>query len=120
MLNLSGMNELMRQIEQMGRKVEGDIEKKALKEGANHLRDKIEENAPRRSGKLASEVIVGDIKDGNVQVGIDQQGEAFYGHFLEFGTKKMKAQPFMAPTLENESQTTQDKMSDVIKRDLGL
>ncbi len=120
MFQLDGMEQLLRQIEQMGNKVEGELEKKALKEGAEHLRNKIEENAPRRTGKLASEIVVGDIKNGNIEVGVDQQGDAFYGHFLEFGTSKMHPSPFMAPTLENEGQTTQNKMANVIKRELGL
>ncbi|AND39545.1 HK97-gp10 family putative phage morphogenesis protein [Cytobacillus oceanisediminis] len=121
MLNLTGMDQLLRQIEQMGNKVEGEVEKKALKEGAEHLRNKMEENAPRgKTGNLASEIVVGDIENGSVEIGGDQQGKAFYGHFQEFGTSRQKAQPFMAPTLENESQTTQDKMATVIKRELGL
>lgn len=120
MLNLTGMDQLLRQLEQVGNKVEGEVEKKALKEGAEHLRNKIEENTPRRTGRLASEIVIGEIKDGNIEVGVNQQGKAFYGHFQEFGTSRQKAQPFMAPTLENESQTTQNKMANVIKRELGL
>lgn len=118
--DLQGMEELMRTIEQMGKKVEGQVEEKVLKKGAEHLRNKIEENAPKRTGKLKGEIVVGKIKGGKVEIGVDQKGKAFYGYFQEFGTSKMKARPFVAPTLENESQKTQNIMKDVIKRELGL
>lgn len=119
-VQLQGMEQLMRQIQQMGRAIEGEVEEKALRKGAEHLREKIEGNAPERTGKLKSEIIIGDVKDGSIDVGVDQQGKAFYGYFLEFGTSKMHPRPFIAPTLENEKQKTQDIMSDIIKTELGL
>jgi HK97 gp10 family phage protein len=119
-IELQGMSQLMRQIEQMGRRIESGVKDKALKEGAEFIQEEIIVNAPERTGKLKENIVVSDVEGDQIHVGPDQQGTAFYGHFLEFGTSKMSAQPFMAPTLENNKDAVQEKMADVIKRELGL
>lgn len=119
-VKLEGMDQLMRQISAIGRSVEAGTKEKALKAGAELLKEKVKESAPVRTGKLKENIIVSDVKDGVVNVGPDQQGDAFYGHFLEFGTSKMSAKPFMGPVYENNKQDVQDKMAEVIKGDLGL
>ncbi|MDE3838658.1 hypothetical protein C0966_04545 [Bacillus methanolicus] len=119
-MQLEGMEQLLRQIERLGQKVDTQIEEKALKEGAEFLKDKIKENVPVRTGNLKENIVVSDVKNGSIDIGVDQQGDAFYGHFLEFGTSKMSAKPFMGPAFESNKQTVQEKMSEVIKRELGL
>jgi HK97 gp10 family phage protein len=42
-------------------------------------------------------------------------GKVYYWRFLELGTKKMKAQPFMVPALEDNA----DKATDAIVADLN-
>jgi HK97 gp10 family phage protein len=119
-MDLEGMEQLLREIERMGLEVETQLEEQALQAGAEILKSKIEETVPVRTGKLKANIVVSDVKNGSIDIGPDQQGEAFYGHFLEFGTSKAKAQPFMGPAFESNKQTVQDKMADVIKRGLRL
>lgn len=40
--------------------------------------------------------------------------DAFYGRFLEFGTSKMAARPFLRPAYEAKKQEAADKFSQVI------
>ncbi|MDF2534411.1 MAG: hypothetical protein K0R18_568 [Bacillales bacterium] len=119
-MKLEGMDELLRQVERMGQDVGAQLEEQALQAGAEFLKEKIEETVPVLTGKLKVNIVVSDVKNGIIDVGPDQQGSAFYGHFLEFGTSKAKAQPFMGPALEGNKATIQDKMADVIKRGLRL
>ncbi|PLR93193.1 HK97-gp10 family putative phage morphogenesis protein [Bacillus sp. T33-2] len=117
---LEGMDQLMRQIDQMGKAVDNQLLEKALQEGAEIMKEKVQETVPVRTGKLKANIIVSDVKDGVIHVGPDQQGTAFYGHFLEFGTSKATAQPFMGPAFENNKDAVEEKMADVVKRELGL
>lgn len=116
-MRLEGMQELLKKLENMGAEAERAKEK-ALLEGAEVIRNAISENAPRDTGALADNITISDIKDGKVEVG--NHPDQFYAHFLEFGTSKMSAKPFMEPAFLNNKERAQQKMADVIRRELGL
>jgi HK97 gp10 family phage protein len=84
-VRLEGMNELLQRINQMGRSLDREVKEKALKEGAELLKEQAKMNVPVRTGNLKEHIIVSNIENDTVHVGPDQQGNAFYGHFLEFG-----------------------------------
>lgn len=117
---IEGMQQLMQRLEQMGQSIEADLKEKALVAGAELMRDKVAEIVPVRTGKLKDNIIISNVEGNTIHIGPDQQGTAFHGHFLEFGTKKMSAQPFMGPAYENNKDAVQNKMADVIKGELGL
>lgn len=137
-LQLQGMDQLMRQLQQMGRTVDGQVVEKALKEGAELMQTKIKAFAPEKTGTLKENIVVSDVVDGKIAIGPDQQGDAFYAHIIEFGRKAgvakikrkgrkidypypaMAPKPFMGPAFENNKQAVQEKMGDVIKRELNL
>jgi HK97 gp10 family phage protein len=117
---LDGMQELMRRVEQMELRVNTQLKDKTLKEGAELMKEKIIDYAPERTGKLKDSIAISGVRNDEIEIGPDQQGTGFYGHFLEFGTSKMSPQPFMGPAFENHKDEAQEKMKDVIKRELGL
>jgi HK97 gp10 family phage protein len=117
-LQLHGMQELLRQLERMGTEAE-QVKKDALLAGAEMVKKAASEKAPRDSGKLSENIVISDIKeDGTVDIGPDR--DRFYGLFLEFGTSKMAAKPFLQPAFEENKVQVQQKMADVIRRELGL
>lgn len=117
---LEGMEQLMNQLQQLGMSVDTVVTEKALQAGGEVIKEGIKETAPVRSGHLENNIIVSDVKDGEIAIGPDQQGVAFYGHFLEFGTSTMDAKPFMRPGFENKKNQAQTEMGEVIKRELNL
>jgi HK97 gp10 family phage protein len=132
---LDGMDQLLRRISEMGLQVSHEIEEKALVEGAKIIRDAGEAKAPKLTGNLKANIIASKVKNGKIDIGPDQQGNAFYGYFLEFGrsagTKKtgskkgynypaMPPHPFMQPAFEENVHTVQQEMAKVIKRELRL
>jgi HK97 gp10 family phage protein len=127
---MQGLENLMQQIEQMGRALDGQTKEKALKESAEIMKEEVVANAREKTGTLKENIIVSDVQGEEVHVGPDQQGTAFYGHILEFGRKPGKkngrsypgapAYPFMGPAFENKKEAVEEKMADVIKRELGL
>ncbi|MEH7249164.1 HK97-gp10 family putative phage morphogenesis protein [Neobacillus niacini] len=119
-VNFQGMSTLLNYLEDMGKRVDYQVRKKALVAGAEVLKEKAKESVPVRTGKLQANIIISDVQGEEIHVGPDQQGTAFYGHFLEFGTSKMDAQPFLGPALENNKDELEAKMAEVIKRELGL
>jgi HK97 gp10 family phage protein len=133
-IRLEGMEHLIQRIQDMGKRLDERTEKEALKAGAEFLQEKVKEtlevNKHVRTGTLKNEIIVSDVKNGEIHIGPDQQGTAFYGHILEFGRKAGKSNgykypamppyPFMGPTFENNRIEAQSKMIEKITERLDL
>ncbi|MCM3599007.1 HK97 gp10 family phage protein [Metabacillus idriensis] len=117
---LDGMAQLLQQLDSMGRRLETTTKEKALEKGGEFMKDKLKPAIPVRTGKWRDNIIVSDVKNDEVAVGADQQGNAFYGHMYEFGTSKQPARPVYGPVFENNKGRVQEIMADEIKRDLGL
>jgi HK97 gp10 family phage protein len=117
-LNIQGMDSLLRYIEQLGEQAE-EIKTTALEQGAEVFRIEIQDNAPRGEGNdhMADHIIT-KISDDQAKIG--PSSDYYYAHFLEFGTKKMSARPFMGPTFERKKEEAQQKMAEIIRDELGL
>jgi HK97 gp10 family phage protein len=113
------MDELLQRLEQLGEQAEA-VKKTALEEGAEVIRAEIESNTKRSniSHDHMADGIITNIKEDVAVIG--PGAEFYYAHFLEFGTKKMAAQPFMGPSFERKKEAAKEKMAEVIRQELGL
>ena len=126
-MDFKGFDELIKELEQLGRKG-SRIENKSLKAGAQPILNEAKNSSAfkDRSGKLRKGLTVGRprIKNGSkyVLIGIDKGdiSEIYYGKFLEFGTSKMQARPFLGPAFEMKKSEAMNIMQKEIKEGLGL
>lgn len=139
-LDVDGMAVIQKKLAELGRKGQR-IENQALSAGAEIVRDKISEEAPRsnqprqpapgtqrwRTGEHAADHITASkIKkvDGLkvVEVGISpgDNSEYFYLKFHEYGTAKMPPNPFMERSLKLSQTKAREAISGVFKKELGL
>lgn len=120
-MELEGIENLIDEVEKLG-KQGSKIENKALKGAGEVVKDSIVREVPVRTGKLKKSISVSGIKreggEPYVQVGPGKDG--WYGKFVEFGTVKMKAKPFMEPGYENSKDAALDTIQEELKRGLGL
>ncbi|MCL9634656.1 HK97 gp10 family phage protein [Bacillus zanthoxyli] len=96
------------------------IAEKALRAGAEILREEIERRAPRSKYKgkhLADHVIVSKIVNGKIKVGFHK--DFFYARFLEWGTSKMPAQTFVEPAFNAVKDKVTIAMAKVYRRELA-
>ncbi|MDC7762475.1 HK97 gp10 family phage protein [Priestia aryabhattai] len=96
------------------------IAEKALRTGAEILRAEIERRAPRSTYKgkhLADHVIISNIVNGKIKVGFHK--DFFYARFLEWGTSKMPAQPFIEPAFNAVKGRVINAMVKVYRRELA-
>jgi len=132
---IEGLQELERQLLEFGPKVAKNGLRAANYAGALTMRDAVKATAPVRTGVLKANVTafrrraednvakhsVGvkgvRLKYGNTALNrrlkragrkYQADGPAFYAKFLEYGTSKMDAQPFMRPAFENTAQESID------------
>lgn len=120
-----GLTELQTRLTQMTNK--DAIEKQTLEKAGEHLVEKLEEKVyafglKKRSGLSAKSFVLNkEIINGSIKVGLsNQNNDAFYLFFHEFGAKRLAARPFMRPTFEQEKTNIERIMADEIRRGLGL
>lgn len=75
----------------------------ALRQSANVVLEESRLLARRRTGLLKKSINVVDrgIRGDTIYFSVSVRQRAFYGKFLEFGTSRMPAYPFMRPAAEN-------------------
>lgn len=127
MLNIQmhGLEELSQIIKQYA---DADrITEKALNEGADVFKQALEKEVyrhglTRRSGKSVDSFVIDTrIVNGSIRVGLsNQDNDAFYLYFHEWGTSLMPARPFMRPAFEIHQGKIIIEMAKVIRRELGL
>ncbi|KGK87367.1 HK97-gp10 family putative phage morphogenesis protein [Clostridium sp. HMP27] len=124
-IELTGVDEILNKLQQIGANV-GRLENKALKNAAEPvLEDAKGTNAFNdRSGNLREGLKISNVKkkDGSkyILVGVDKgdNSKIFYDKFLEFGTSKMPARPFLQPAYEKNKNTIQKTIAETLKEGL--
>lgn len=124
-IELTGVDEILNKLQQISTNV-GKLENKALKNAAEPvLEDAKETNAFKdKSGKLRKGLKITNVKKKEgmkyILVGVDRADntEIFYGKFIEFGTSKMPARPFLQPAYEKNVQNIKRTIADTLKEGL--
>lgn len=125
-IQLEGMDEIRRMLEGLADK-KNKAENKALRSGALVVKAAAAIRAPRSSSQkehLADNIIVSNVRSEEGQKFIlvgPQRGDNnkfFYGKFLEFGTSKRAARPFMGPAMAESTVQIVQAMAEAVRREL--
>ncbi len=118
---VEGIEDLMARLNSLGERVATRTENKALREGADVLREEMSRRSPQDTGSLAENIVKSRVKQAEIgkyiEVGPDKKH--FYGLFHEFGTTKMPARPFIGPALEEEGKAVMNVMAGVLRKELA-
>lgn len=124
-MELDGIEKLLDKINAMG-KAGQRVENKALKKAGEVILEQAKNNVNVRTERLKKGLKVSGVrnKDGRkyVLVGIQKSDNSniFYGKFLEFGTSKNPAMPFMAPAYESRKREAIEIIKEELKSALQL
>ncbi len=97
---IRGLAELQKNINQIAADLKREIESEALIEAAEKIVvPAIKARAPVKSGRLRDSITVQRAKSrsGKPIVKVGPGKRPFYARFVEFGTSKLKAHPFLRP-----------------------
>lgn len=128
-LKTTGGPALAKALRALPDRVSNRVMKAALLNAGRPIRDAAAQKAPRRPGAPDIAANIGmhparAERAGEVAVLIGPTIGFFYGSFLEFGTSKMQAQPFMRPAFEAGWQRALNTMNGLIwgalARDQGV
>jgi HK97 gp10 family phage protein len=110
---------------QMGTTVARAAGRKALRQGANVIlreaRVLVKAGHPafpaKITGLMARSLYTHDrgIMGDNIVFSVDLKGMAFYGRFVEYGTSRSRAYPFMRPAAEGKAQEAVTVMADTLQ-----
>ena len=99
---------VLAKLEALGSEInQDDVMLDALTEGGEIVKSGVQSQAPVRTGVLQDSIEASpSMEDGpSVRVGPGNRG--FYGRFLEHGTSKMSARPFMRPGFDGARVTAE-------------
>lgn len=120
-MKVEGMENLLAEVERLG-KAGNRIENKALKEAGDAVKTSIQNETPTRTGKLKASIEVSRVKTkgGIKQVEVGPGPDGYYGKFQEFGTAKIKANPFISRGYEMSKDKASRIIEEEIRKGLGL
>jgi HK97 gp10 family phage protein len=126
-INLQGFDGLLKRVNNMGSQL-AKVENLALTKAAEIVQQSASEKAPRselEKEHLADNIEISKIKTKNgtkcIEVGITKADNShfFYGKFLEWGTSKMQARPFMQPAFEENKDTVKAIIKETVMKGLN-
>ncbi len=151
-VDLKGLAELERKLTQLAEKLQGKAQRQATNAGAQIIKKAARSRVSVDTGLLRKNIVVGRSRrnsaKGRESYNIflkrekriyantranrrskragrkyEVDGPAFYGRFVEMGTSKMAAKPFMRPAFESSKQAAVDavrnKLADFIRKEGG-
>ena len=117
---VEGAAALDRALAQIDDVTQGQVLRRAALAGAEILRDGMVSRAPRERGDLAAGIRIQALEvPTGAEADIGPGHDAFYGMFLEFGTVKMAARPFMRPTVDADGPTAVTEAMQVLEREIA-
>lgn len=108
-LQATGLEELTDMLKNVAPRSANNIMRNAVTDLARDVRDEMKQKAPKDTGDLQKAIKAKrnrgkkDVLESSVFItkGKNQRYDAYYWHFVEFGTTTNRAQPFIVPAAES-------------------
>ena len=120
-MKVEGLDNLLTEVAKLGQEA-AKTENTALREAGEIVKDAIKNITPERTGRLKRSIALSRVKtkDGVKFIEVAPGKDAYWSRFVEFGTVKMKAKPFMAPGFESSKAQAMEAIEQELKKGLGL
>lgn len=122
-LEITGIKEFRRMCLQLAPREARNLARSTVHGVAGRVRNEMRKKAPRDEGDLRKSIkakrrrMQGDtaISDVRIEHGRRAKNDAWYWHFIEFGTQQHAAQPYIRPTV----QEIEDQIPQIFADEFG-
>ena len=112
-IRIEGLDELERQFDRLADTSKRKVMMKALNAGIGPIKKEAKKNAPVDKGILKKNIRSKQMrKTAKPAVGIYVSGKAYYWYFVENGTSKMAAAPFLRPAADSKHEEGVNKFKE--------
>ena len=116
---IEGLDDLEKQFDRLIDTSKKKVMMKALNAGATPIKKEAKKNAPVDKGVLKSSIRSKQMKHTQKpSVGIYVAGKAYYWWFIEEGTSKMAAAPFLRPAADSKHEEGINKFKEKLKAEI--
>lgn len=117
-LRVHGQREIIRRFSLLEDAAAKKALRKATLAGAKVIIKAAQEKVPKRTWTLHDHIVAEAVKvePDHVEARVGPDKEAFYGMFLELGTSKMAARPFLRPALDENQDKVEQAIWDELDR----
>ena len=110
---IEGLEHLESQFDRLAETSKKKVMMKALNAGIAPIKKEAKANAPVDKGVLKSQIRSKQMRlTAKPAVGIYVSGKAFYWYFIENGTSKMAAAPFLRPAVDSKYEEGVNKFKE--------
>lgn len=121
-IDVVGAPELKAQLAALEPKVAKKLTRKAMREAQKIVLADAKRLVPVDTGQLRKSLAIRALKRSRSRFGVSVQtkeglfkGEQFYGGFIELGTKKMEAKPYLRPALYDNEAKVRETFADSLR-----
>jgi len=124
-VTVKGADDILQRLKELGAKAMPETQQ-AVAEAAKIIQDEAATRVRKRTGTLAQSITISESKrkvrkaPGEASVFIGPSKEGYYGLFLELGTSKMPAYPFLVPALKASKARVKEAIARELRKGLGL
>ena len=112
-IRIEGLAELERQFDRLADTAKKKVMMKALNAGIAPIKKEAKKNAPVDKGVLKKKIRSKQMRyTEKPAVGIYVSGKAYYWYFIEHGTSKMSATPFLRPAADSKHEEGVNKFKE--------
>jgi len=123
-IEITGADDIIKALDELGSKVEKKILRQAMRKGLKPLLDEAKSRAPVDTGNLRDSLVIRAAKSrkrGTIALEVRPNerkfdGEHYYPAQVEYGTSDTEPNPFMAEAFSSAGETAKDVALDEIKR----
>ena len=117
-IDISELKKLERNLQNMSAIAKRKFINNGIAKGSHLLRDEVKKRVPIRTGKLRSDIVAVTNKK-NSGVYIKGKGSSSKANWLEYGTSKMPARPFIRTAYDNNEEKVTKIVIDNIMQDVN-
>jgi HK97 gp10 family phage protein len=88
----------------------------AASRGAKAIKDEAYRLVPRKTGNLARSLAVRPVSTADKRVAVSVGSNLDYALFVEYGTRRSKAQPYLRPAAETKQPETSSTIKEILRR----